>query len=143
MNLRETKGSLDLETCKVFHHTKFTMAEDSFLHLARPLGPVSVGTAPTTAPLNVVIQPQVCCDMCVLYDLRGKAHFSPRLSSQFSTTLFAAMPTRSVSSVHCSEHDLRMEVRLRSDQPSLSATPRLRTRSRSIWNTTSRCSLCT
>ncbi|KAJ5297928.1 hypothetical protein PENANT_c012G05918 [Penicillium antarcticum] len=31
---------------------------DSFLHLARPLGPVSVGTAPTTAPLNVVIQPQ-------------------------------------------------------------------------------------
>ncbi|KAJ5334348.1 Eukaryotic translation initiation factor 3 subunit EifCf [Penicillium brevicompactum] len=34
------------------------MAEDSFLHLARPLGPVSVGTAPTTAPLNVVIQPQ-------------------------------------------------------------------------------------
>lgn len=36
-----------------------TMAEGSFLHLARPLGPVSVGTAPTTAPLNVVIQPQV------------------------------------------------------------------------------------
>ncbi|KAI2815895.1 hypothetical protein CBS115989_7308 [Aspergillus niger] len=35
------------------------MAEaDSFLHLARPLGPVAVGTAPTTAPLNVVIQPQ-------------------------------------------------------------------------------------
>ncbi|PLN80927.1 eukaryotic translation initiation factor 3 subunit EifCf [Aspergillus taichungensis] len=30
---------------------------DSFLHLARPLGPVAVG-APTTAPLNVVIQPQ-------------------------------------------------------------------------------------
>lgn len=37
------------------------MAEtDSFLHLARPLGPVTVGSAPTTAPLNVVIQPQVC-----------------------------------------------------------------------------------
>lgn len=35
------------------------MAEDSFLHLARPLGPASVGTAPSTAPLNVVIQPQV------------------------------------------------------------------------------------
>ncbi|GFF27882.1 eukaryotic translation initiation factor 3 subunit F [Aspergillus udagawae] len=35
------------------------MAEtDSFLHLARPLGPVAVGSAPTTAPLNVVIQPQ-------------------------------------------------------------------------------------
>ncbi|KAL2011757.1 hypothetical protein VTN00DRAFT_4475 [Thermoascus crustaceus] len=31
---------------------------DSFLHLARPLGPATVGTAPTTAPLNVVIQPQ-------------------------------------------------------------------------------------
>ncbi|KAL4888421.1 putative eukaryotic translation initiation factor 3 subunit EifCf [Aspergillus ambiguus] len=31
---------------------------DSFLHLARPLGNVAVGTAPTTAPLNVVIQPQ-------------------------------------------------------------------------------------
>ncbi|KAE8147014.1 JAB1/Mov34/MPN/PAD-1 ubiquitin protease-domain-containing protein [Aspergillus avenaceus] len=35
------------------------MAEtDSFLHLARPLGPVAVGSAPTTAPLNVVIHPQ-------------------------------------------------------------------------------------
>ncbi|KKK18429.1 putative eukaryotic translation initiation factor 3 subunit EifCf [Aspergillus rambellii] len=35
------------------------MAEtDSFLHLARPLGPVAAGSAPTTAPLNVVIQPQ-------------------------------------------------------------------------------------
>ncbi|KAL5358385.1 eukaryotic translation initiation factor 3 subunit F [Aspergillus floccosus] len=33
-------------------------ATDPFLHLARPLGPVAVGTAPTTAPLNVVIQPQ-------------------------------------------------------------------------------------
>ncbi|THC92219.1 hypothetical protein EYZ11_008312 [Aspergillus tanneri] len=31
---------------------------DSFVHLARPLGPVAVGSAPTTAPLNVVIQPQ-------------------------------------------------------------------------------------
>ena len=34
---------------------------DSFLHLARPLGPAAVGSQPTTAPLNVVIQPQVCC----------------------------------------------------------------------------------
>ncbi|KAB8229318.1 hypothetical protein ETB97_009155 [Aspergillus alliaceus] len=35
------------------------MAEtDSYLHLARPLGPVAVGSAPTTAPLNVVIHPQ-------------------------------------------------------------------------------------
>ncbi|KAL4975453.1 maintenance of mitochondrial structure and function-domain-containing protein [Aspergillus desertorum] len=35
------------------------MAEtDSFLHLSRPLGPVLAGSAPTTAPLNVVIQPQ-------------------------------------------------------------------------------------
>ncbi|KAL4796510.1 JAB1/Mov34/MPN/PAD-1 ubiquitin protease-domain-containing protein [Aspergillus venezuelensis] len=35
------------------------MAEtDSFLHLARPLGPVLAGSAPTTAPLSVVIQPQ-------------------------------------------------------------------------------------
>ncbi|PYH41546.1 eukaryotic translation initiation factor 3 subunit F [Aspergillus saccharolyticus JOP 1030-1] len=33
-------------------------ATDSFLHLARPLGPVAVGSAPTTAPVNVVIQPQ-------------------------------------------------------------------------------------
>lgn len=32
---------------------------DSFLHLARPLGPASVGTQPSTAPLSVVIQPQV------------------------------------------------------------------------------------
>ena len=38
-----------------------TMAEnDSFLHLARPLGPASMGTQPSTAPLNVAIQPQVC-----------------------------------------------------------------------------------
>lgn len=32
---------------------------DSFLHLARPLGPVAIASAPSTAPLNVVIQPQV------------------------------------------------------------------------------------
>ena len=31
---------------------------DSFLHLARPLGPAAVGVQPTTAPLNVVIQAQ-------------------------------------------------------------------------------------
>ena len=41
--------------------TTATMAEnDSFLHLARPLGPASMGTQPSTAPLNVAIQPQVC-----------------------------------------------------------------------------------
>ena len=32
---------------------------DSFLHLARPLGPAIPGSQPTTAPLNVIIQPQV------------------------------------------------------------------------------------
>ncbi|KAN0084682.1 JAB1/Mov34/MPN/PAD-1 ubiquitin protease domain containing protein [Elaphomyces granulatus] len=32
--------------------------DDSFLHLARPLGPANVGAAFTTAPLNVIIQPQ-------------------------------------------------------------------------------------
>ncbi|KAF2142564.1 uncharacterized protein K452DRAFT_226986 [Aplosporella prunicola CBS 121167] len=31
---------------------------DSFLHLARPLGPAHVGAQPSTAPLNVVVQPQ-------------------------------------------------------------------------------------
>lgn len=31
---------------------------DSFLHLARPLGPATIGSQPTTAPLNVIIQPQ-------------------------------------------------------------------------------------
>ncbi|KAF2471687.1 eukaryotic translation initiation factor 3 subunit F [Lindgomyces ingoldianus] len=31
--------------------------KDSFLHLARPLGPAPVGTQPSTAPLSVVIQP--------------------------------------------------------------------------------------
>ena len=37
------------------------MAEgDSFLHLARPLGPAAVGAQPSTAALNVVVQPQVC-----------------------------------------------------------------------------------
>ncbi|KAF2833799.1 eukaryotic translation initiation factor 3 subunit F [Ophiobolus disseminans] len=33
-------------------------ARDSFLHLARPLGPAPVGAQPSTAPLNVAIQPQ-------------------------------------------------------------------------------------
>jgi translation initiation factor 3 subunit F len=32
---------------------------ESFLHLARPLAPASIGVQPTTAPLNVIIQPQV------------------------------------------------------------------------------------
>jgi len=32
---------------------------DTFLHLARPLGPAVIGSQPTTAPLNVIIQPQV------------------------------------------------------------------------------------
>jgi hypothetical protein len=32
---------------------------DSFLHLARPLAPSAMGVQPTTAPLNVIIQPQV------------------------------------------------------------------------------------
>ncbi|RMJ21168.1 hypothetical protein PHISP_07962 [Aspergillus sp. HF37] len=32
---------------------------ESFLHLARPLGPAAVGSAPSTAPLSVVIQPQL------------------------------------------------------------------------------------
>ncbi|KAL0263250.1 hypothetical protein SLS55_002230 [Diplodia seriata] len=31
---------------------------DSFLHLARPLGPAHVGAQPSSAPLNVVLQPQ-------------------------------------------------------------------------------------
>ncbi|KAF1814496.1 eukaryotic translation initiation factor 3 subunit F [Eremomyces bilateralis CBS 781.70] len=31
---------------------------DSFLHLARPLGPATVGSQPTTTPLKVVVQPQ-------------------------------------------------------------------------------------
>ncbi|KAF2231242.1 eukaryotic translation initiation factor 3 subunit F [Viridothelium virens] len=31
---------------------------DSFLHLARPLGPAAVGSQPSTQPLNVIIQPQ-------------------------------------------------------------------------------------
>ena len=35
---------------------------DNFLHLARPLGPAPIGTQPSTAPLNVVIQPQVYTD---------------------------------------------------------------------------------
>ena len=41
-------------------HRLPTMSErDSFLHLARPLGPAPVGAQPSTAPLNVAIQPQV------------------------------------------------------------------------------------
>lgn len=34
------------------------MAEDSFLHLARPLAPAAVGSQPSTAPLAVTVQPQ-------------------------------------------------------------------------------------
>jgi hypothetical protein len=39
----------------------YTMAvkTESFLHLARPLAPAVIGVQPTTAPLNVIIQPQV------------------------------------------------------------------------------------
>ena len=33
--------------------------QDAFLHLARPLPPAAAGAQPTTAPLRVVIQPQV------------------------------------------------------------------------------------
>jgi len=33
-------------------------AADSFLHLARPLGPAAVNAQPSTAPVNVLIQPQ-------------------------------------------------------------------------------------
>jgi len=32
--------------------------ESSFLHLARPLGPVAIGAQPSTAPLSVTVQPQ-------------------------------------------------------------------------------------
>ena len=32
---------------------------ESFLHLARPLAPAVIGVQPTTAPLNVIVQPQV------------------------------------------------------------------------------------
>jgi len=37
-----------------------TMAtnEDTFLHLARPLGPAGIGTQPSTHPLSVIVQPQ-------------------------------------------------------------------------------------
>lgn len=34
------------------------MADDSFLHLARPLGPAAVSGQPSTAPLSVSVQPQ-------------------------------------------------------------------------------------
>jgi translation initiation factor 3 subunit F len=32
--------------------------EDTFLHLARPLGPAPAGTQPSTHPLSVIVQPQ-------------------------------------------------------------------------------------
>lgn len=35
------------------------VATESFLHLARPLAPAVIGVQPTTAPLNVILQPQV------------------------------------------------------------------------------------
>ncbi|KAG4443465.1 hypothetical protein IFR05_001035 [Cadophora sp. M221] len=34
------------------------VSPENFLHLARPLAPASIGVQPTTAPLNVVVQPQ-------------------------------------------------------------------------------------
>lgn len=39
------------------------VATENFLHLARPLAPAVIGVQPTTAPLNVVIQPQVCSNL--------------------------------------------------------------------------------
>ena len=45
------------------HHSTpykiMAVGPDSFLHLARPLAPAVIGVQPTTAPLNVIIQPQV------------------------------------------------------------------------------------
>ncbi|KUJ15621.1 Mov34-domain-containing protein [Mollisia scopiformis] len=34
------------------------VSTESFLHLARPLAPAVIGVQPTTAPLNVILQPQ-------------------------------------------------------------------------------------
>jgi hypothetical protein len=45
------------------HHSAsykiMAVGPDSFLHLARPLAPAVIGVQPTTAPLNVIIQPPV------------------------------------------------------------------------------------
>ena len=59
---------------------------DSFLHLARPLGPSVGGALPTTSPLNVIIQPQVSVPLP--HARIGRlAHTSSRSSSPSSTTL--------------------------------------------------------
>ena len=51
------------ETLVPQHESKpykiMAVGPDSFLHLARPLAPAVIGVQPTTAPLNVIIQPQV------------------------------------------------------------------------------------
>jgi translation initiation factor 3 subunit F len=50
----------EAEDCEInFRIAKPSMAAaDSFLHLARPLGPAAIGAQPTTSPVNVIVQPQ-------------------------------------------------------------------------------------
>lgn len=75
--------SQDIYTCDFLYPDlcKNMVAPDSFLHLARPLGPAAVGSQPTTAPLNVIIQPQVAVltqnqSINILTDCQGRLFHS-------------------------------------------------------------------
>ena len=93
VNLRNAKTShtiavLTTASTKAIYQLRSTpqtrMVEaDSFLHLARPLGPSVGGALPTTSPLNVIIQPQVFVPQSHAR-MGGLAHTSSRSSSPSS-----------------------------------------------------------
>ncbi len=66
---------------------------DTFLHLARPLGPNVGGSLPTTSPLNVIIQPQVSVPQSHAR-IGGLAHTSSRSFSPSSTMPSALTKTK-------------------------------------------------
>ena len=78
--------------CAVNH---YRMTEsDTFLHLARPLGPAPTGAQPSTAPLNVIIQPQVRYNETIELQGVNADQELNRPYSPSSTTLYDGMSTR-------------------------------------------------
>ena len=71
---------------------------DSFLHLARPLGPNVGGSLPTTSPLNVIIQPQVSVPGSYTW-MGNFAHTPSRLFFPSWIMLFVLIKTKYALSV--------------------------------------------
>lgn len=67
------------------------VATESFLHLARPLAPQAIGAISTTAPINVIIQPQVSTP-----PRRTK---KPRLRPHRPYSPFSTMPSDVTSAI--------------------------------------------